>query len=374
MSTIYTSVDNGHRHTIELPSCLRHNPTPVMPSKTPPSTPIIVPILGLAAGAAIVYAVSKKSASGTTLMPRPIPVSFDPLTADQRRPYLQAASVQLAALGFPPANAATPASDDILSALARFGQADANRLQAIQSASPNQTSRAFDLLDREYRRVKGLPAPDAATPTAPAPAPVPTNPPRNVTESTTPDPREAWYQDMLNRLRTKLDQLGAMAGGGDQYWRAVLWLNGAHIPGFAVPENSVNRYDALKYVSEIVFAQPVTRPAGNVIPIRVDDARIVEFLAIAKLSPAGWLALTRAQKIATIARVRAAYSPDRVIAAIDAWCLRPRVASRLRPAGDATPQSQSSGTPWGLIALFGVGFGFMEWLKISSGAHMAGKH
>lgn len=82
-------------------------------------------------------------------------------------------------------------------------------------------------------------------------------PPSSTTAPPTTDPRDAWYNDTISRLRVKLDQLHAWPAD-DQYWRAVFWLNGQHIASFRVPnnfpDNHMDRYDALRYVSDFVFA------------------------------------------------------------------------------------------------------------------------
>ena len=87
------------------------------------------------------------------------------------------------------------------------------------------------------------------TPSPTPTAPTPTSGGRGPADPTL---TEAWYQDTLRRLRAKLDSLRAFRAD-DQYWRAVLWLNGAHLQNFVVPSADTHRYDALKYVSDIVF-------------------------------------------------------------------------------------------------------------------------
>lgn len=111
----------------------------------------------------------------------------------------------------------------------------------------------------------------------------------------------------------------------------------------------------------------------NVIPLRIDPPRIAEFLQMAQLSTGAWLSLTTQQKRAAIARIRAAYSPERIIAAVDAYCRSNPAPSRLRPAGDASDPQQSS-TPWGLIGLFVVGFAVLEGARHAFGDGRLPRH
>lgn len=144
---------------------VRHNPTGQFGAThdEPSSLPIALGVLGIVG--VIAYLATKKPA--TVLMPRPIPDGLtdgssgtgDAAARDARvRPFALAAQAQLTALGT--AVPSTGVFDDAtMAALAAWGRADANRLQLIQAATPNQTSKALDLLDREYRRVRNLPAP-----------------------------------------------------------------------------------------------------------------------------------------------------------------------------------------------------------------------